>query len=149
MLSNHSTRMEKVIDLQFVKNIILGKNKPKPLLRFLCWATLIWDVFMAGYMLATAVVILIRGSEFTEKTVLQDFTAKFCFTYAILHILSLISAILLYRQKKIGFWLYSISNIGLVISTFVYLQELKADYIQIGATAIMIGLFATQWNKLR
>lgn len=130
------------------KRIILGKNKPSAFLRFLCWFSIIWDVLLALYMLATAVVILIGGAQFGENSMLQDFTTKFCFTYAILHGVSLLAGILLYRQKKFGFWLYLISNVGLVVSTFIFLDTLKADYVQITFTLIMIGLFGSQWRKL-
>jgi len=134
--------------LSLAKRIILGKNKPSAFLRFLCWFSIIWDVLLALYMLATAVVILIRGAQFRENSMLQDFTTKFCFTYAILHGVSLLAAILLYRQKKFGFWLYLISNVGLVVSTFIFLDTLKADYVQITFTLVMIGLFGSQWRKL-
>ena len=131
-----------------IKRIILGKHKPSAFLRFLCWFTLIWDLLLILYMMATAIIILIRESTFSEDSVLQGFTTQFCFTYAVLHGFSLLSAILLYRQKKIGFWLYLASNMTLVVSTFLFLETLKADYIQIAFTLVMIGLFATQWKKL-
>ncbi len=140
--------MEGAIKPSLIKRIILGKNKPSPFLRFLCWFTLIWDLLLILYLMATAAVILISESEFSKDSVLQDFTTQFCFTYAGLHGVSLLSAILLYRQKKSGFWLYLVTNVALVVSTFVFLETLKADYIQITFTLVMIGLFASQWRKL-
>ena len=140
--------MKTEIKPHLIKRIVLGKNKPSPFLRFICCFSMIWDVLLALYMLATAVIILIRGPQFPANSILQDFTAKFCFSYAILHGVSLLAAILLYRQKKIGFWLYLLSNVALVVSTFIFLKTLKADYIQITFTLFMIGLFGTQWKKL-
>lgn len=140
--------METEIKPSLVKRIILGKNKPSAFLRFLCWFTLIWDALLVLYMLATAAIILIRGSQFSENSILQDFTTQFCFTYAALHGLSLFAAILIYRQKKFGFWLYLLSNVALVVSTFIFLETLQADYIQITFTLVMIGLFGTQWKRL-
>lgn len=140
--------METEIKPSLVKRIILGKNKPSAFLRFLCWFTLIWDALLVLYMLATAAIILIRGSQFSENSILQDFTIQFCFTYAALHGLSLFAAILIYRQKKFGFWLYLLSNVALVVSTFIFLETLQADYIQITFTLVMIGLFGTQWKRL-
>ena len=140
--------METEIKSSLIKRIVLGKNKPSSFLRFLCWFTLIWDSLLILYMLATGIIILIRGSQFSEDSVLQDFTTQFCFTYAALHGFSLLAAILLYRQRKFGFWLYLVSNVVLVVSTFLFLETLKADYIQITFTLVMIGLFGTQWKRL-
>ena len=140
--------METEIKPSLIKRIVLGKNKPSAFLRFLCWFTFIWDILLILYMLATAAIILIRGSKFSEDSVLNDFTTQFCFVYAALHGISLLAAILLYRQKKFGFWLYLLSNVALVVSTFLFLETLKADYIQITFTLVMIGLFATQWKRL-
>ncbi len=130
------------------KRIVLGKNKPTPILRFLCWFTIIWDIAIGIYMGATGVIFMIRGENFSENSMLKDFTQNFCFTYAALHGVSFLAAILMYRLKRNGFILYSIVNIGMVVSTFIFVESLRADYVQIAFTLIMIGLFATQLKKL-
>ena len=62
---------------------------------------------------------------------------------------SLISAILLYRLKKTGFYLYLLSNLVLVILPYFYLKSLTNELIPIIYTLTMIGLWATQFKKLQ
>ena len=130
------------------KRVVLGKNKPTLILRFLCWFTMIWSTIIGLYMLVNGLLISINGNSFSEESMLSDFTKEFCFTYAILHGFSVLSAILMYRLKRNGFILYSIANIGVVVSTFIFIESLRADYFQIGFTLLMIGLFATQLKKM-
>jgi hypothetical protein len=132
----------------FTKRIILGKHKPTPILRFLCWLSIIWDTAIGIYMTATGVLFMIRGNNFSENYFLEDFTQNFCFTYAALHGVSLLGTILMYRVKKSGFWLYSIGNIALAVSAFVFVESLEIDYLYVSFTLIMIGLFATQLKKM-
>ena len=130
------------------KRIVLGKNKPTPILRFICWFTIIWDLLIMLYMLGSGLFILVSGGNIWENSLLKGFSQNFCFFYAALHGGSLLSAILMYRLKKSGFILYSISNITMVVSTYIFIETLRADYFQIGFTLLMIGLFATQLKKL-
>lgn len=133
---------------KIAKKVVLGKNKPTPILRLLCWFTLIWDALVGLYMVTNGLLVSINGNSFSEESMLSDFTQQFSFTYAILHGVSLFSAILMYRLKKNGFILYCVANIAMVVSTFIFVETLQASYIQISFTLVMIGLFATQLRKM-
>jgi hypothetical protein len=90
----------------------------------------------------------IRGTRFSEDSVLSDFMTLFFFVFGALNGVSLLASFLLYRQKKFGFWLYLLSNVALIVSTFLLLETLQADYIPISFTFVLIGLFGTQWRRL-
>ena len=130
------------------KRLILGKNKPSLILRILCWFSIIWDTILGIYFSGSGLVIMMSGIGFTENPILKDFTKEFCFSYASLHLLSLCAAILLYRQKKSGFYLYVITNLILMVIPFFYLENYSADYVVVIFTLLLIGLFASQFKKL-
>jgi len=131
---------------KLAKRIILGKNKPTPLLLFLCWFTIIWSVICAFFMFAFGAFELIKPSE-NAIAGIENFTPKFSFIYGSLHLISLLSAILMYRLKKIGFFLYFFSNIAMVVLPTFYLKE-KVNYFLVAITLVLIGLFASQIKKM-
>lgn len=132
----------------FVKKIILGKNKPAPILRFLCWFTIIWDILITVYMAGSGLVFLMESQSFSNNELLKDFNQEFCFTYAFIHGISLLSAILMYRMKRIGFFVYAIANSAMLITLFMYVERFRSDYITVTFSLIMIGLFATRAKKM-
>lgn len=133
---------------KLAKRVILGKNKPTPVLRFLCWLTLIWDALLALYFGGSGLVFLLSQGSFSTNPILKDFTKEFCFTLAGLHLVSLFSAALMYRLKRNGFFLYLFSNLAMVILPFFYLKGYTADYVVVVFSLILIGLFASQYKKL-
>ncbi|MDB4089404.1 hypothetical protein N9544_07240 [Flavobacteriales bacterium] len=64
------------------KNIILGKHKPAPILRLLCWFTIIWDSIIALWMLVSGLVFIVKNEGFSSNDLLKNFNQEFCFTYA-------------------------------------------------------------------
>jgi len=133
---------------KIAKRIILGKHKPAPILRFLCWFTLVWDTIIALYMAGSGVVFMIKNIDFSSHSILKDFNQEFCFTYAFLHAVSLFSAILMYRMKRLGFFIYTGANIAMLVTLFVYLEGFRSDYLIVAFTLLMIGLFATRLKKM-
>ena len=140
--------MDKKQTIKIAKNILLGKNKPSAILRFLCWFTLIWDGLLLLYFFSSAIVFWVSDISFSDNPLLEGFTKEFCFTLGVIHSVSFLSAALMYRLKKTGFYLYVIANISLVVAPFIYLNSIKADYIVVVFTLIMIGLFISQFKKL-
>lgn len=130
------------------KKIILGKHKPAPILRILCWFTIIWDTIIALWMLGSGFVFLMKNESFSSNDLLKDFNQEFCFTYAFIHGVSLLSAILMYRMKRLGFYIYSISNITMLVVLFIYVEKFRSDYLIVTFTLLMIGLFATRLKKM-
>lgn len=140
--------MDKNRTARIAKHVLLGKNKPTPILRFLCWFTLIWDGFLLLYFFGSGMIFWITGVTFSENPLLQGFTKEYCFTLGVIHSLSFLAAAMMYRLQKNGFYLYSIANISLVVAPFFYLSSIKVDYIVVVFTLVMIGLFASQLKKL-
>ena len=131
-----------------VKKIILGENKPTPILRFLCWFTIVWDTIILLYMVVSGLIFMIKIGDFSNNELLKDFNQEFCFTYAFVHGISLLSAILMYRMKRIGFFIYTATNIAMLVVLFIYIDGFRSDYLIVTFTLFMIGLFATRLKKM-
>ena len=140
--------METKKTVKIVKYLILGKHKPTPILRVLCWFTIIWDTLIAVYMAGSGLLFLMESQSFSNNELLKDFNQEFCFTYSFIHGISLISAILMYRMKRTGFFIYVTANIAMLITLFIYIERFRSDYITVSFTLIMIGLFATRLKKM-
>jgi len=140
--------MNKKQTAKIAKSVILGKNKPTLILRFLCWFTIIWDGVLMLYFMGSGLVFWISKVSFEDHPLLHGFTKEYCFTLAIIHFISLFAAILMYRLKKNGFYIYIVANISLVVAPFYYLESIQVDYIVVVFTLAMIGLFASQFKKL-
>jgi EamA domain-containing membrane protein RarD len=134
--------------VQLAKKIILGNNKPAPILRFLCWFTLVWDSIIAIWMTGSGFFFMIKKENFSNNDLLKDFNQEFCFTYAFIHGISLLSAILMYRMKRIGFFIYAAANIAMLVTLFIYIDNFRSDYLIVTFTLLMIGLFATRLKKM-
>ena len=134
--------------VRLTKRIVLGKHQPPKILRFLCWFTIIWSSIIAIFMLVTGVFTASHQSIVDGNELLQQFPKEFKYLYGFTHLISVLSAILMYRLNKTGFYLYCISNIAVTVYPFIYLSSAGASYVQIAFTLIMIGLFATQVKKM-
>jgi hypothetical protein len=139
--------------VRLAKRIILGKQKPPVVLRSLSWFTIGWSTLIGLFMVLAGVYAYIENADLTKIDALNDFTAKFCFSYAILHGLSIFSGILTYRKKRSGFYLYCISNISMVILPYIllnvsFLEDSQSTLIPIVFTVIMIALYLTQIKKM-
>ena len=133
---------------RLAKRIILGKEKPPVMLRTLSWFTIVWSLLIALFMIGAGLYAYLESDFLSQNSELADFTPKFCFSYATLHGLSLISGILTYRKKLSGFYLYLISNVLMVILPFVLLNDARFELVPVVFTLIMIGLYFTQVKKM-
>jgi hypothetical protein len=70
-------------------------------------------------MIGAGLYAYLESDFLAQNSELADFTPKFCFSYATLHTLSIFSGILTYRKKIGGLYLYTITNILMVILPFV------------------------------
>lgn len=134
---------------RLAKRIILGKEKPPVILRVLSWFTIIWGVLVAIFMVGAGIYAYIESDFLSHTNGLADFTPKFCFSYATLHGLSIFSGILTYRKKLSGFYLYIISNVLMVVLPFVLLNNAQFELIPVAFTLIMVGLYSTQYKKMK
>ena len=134
--------------VRLAKRILLGKEKPPVILRTLSWFTIIWSSLIAVFMIGAGLYAYLESDFLAQNSELADFTPKFCFSYAALHGLSLISGILTYRRKLAGLYLYIVSNILMIILPFVLLNNAQFELIPVAFTLILVGLFLTQVKKM-
>lgn len=134
--------------LRLAKRIILGKEQPPVVLKYLSWFTIVWSFLIAIFMVLAGFYAYLENDSISAIDGLSDFTPKFCFSYATLHGLSLFSAILTYRKKKLGLYLYIITNTLMIILLFVLLNTEQFEIIPVIFTLVMIGLFLTQAKKM-
>ena len=141
-------------NLRLLKRIILGKNKPPIFLRTLCWFFLGWSLLMIIYY--GAVGLLIRTSAIHEAA-FKEIGAKYFFIYTCLHALAFIGVVLMWRLKKIGFYIFSIPTFILpflhLLMTWNWRESLseksnKIELVIFLFSIISIGLFAVNWKSL-
>ncbi len=133
---------------RLLKRIILGKTPPPKFIKSLTIFTIIWSSIL-GLLFGLLGIYAWIDKEYLQETIqFNDFTPKFCFSYALLHALSIIGAVLIYRLKRNGFYLYTIANICMVILPFFMLNNYEITLIHAGFTVIMILLYLTQLKKL-
>lgn len=141
-------------NLRLIKRLILGKKKPPIFIRFLCWFYLGWSLLMIMYFGSVGLLI---GTSAIQDVVFEAIGQKYFFVYACLHVLAFIGVVLMWRLKKIGFYIYSIPTF---IMPFLYLlmtwnwkdslseKSNKVELIIFLFSMISIGLFAINWNSL-
>ena len=141
-------------NLRLLKRIILGKNKPPLFLRILTWFYLGWSLLMTLYY--GAVGLLISASAIHDTTI-ESIGGKYFFVYAFLHALAFIGAVLMWRLKKIGFYVFSIPTFIMpflhLLMTWNWTESLseksnKIELIILLFAIISIGLFAINWKSL-
>ena len=143
-----------VRNLRLLKRIILGKKKPTMFLRILCWFYLGWSLLMIIYY--GAVTLLIITSAINDKW-FDAIGSKYFIVYSCLHITAFAGTILIWRMKKLGFYLFSIPTL---IMPFLYLlmtwdwresiseKTNKIEFVIFLFSIISIGLFAVNWKSL-
>ena len=141
-------------NLRLLKRIVLGKKKPSRFLRILCWFNMGWSSLMIIYY---SIVGLLIKTAFIHDNVLSTIGGKYFFVYALLHAFALLGTILIWRLKKIGFYIFSISTI---IMPFLYLamtwnletelsdKTSKFEWIVLLFSITTIALFAINWKSL-
>lgn len=130
-------------NVKFVLKLLLGKTTPPFLLKWLCYFFLFWDTLMMVYWLLIAIgkSILNLGATYTQFV-------NFGYTFSLLHLISIIGVLFLWRKKLTGFYIFSIANVAMLFLTFVVSKSISSlEIIAIFFTFISIGLFALNWNK--
>ena len=141
-------------NLRLIKRIVLGKKKPPMFLRVLCWFNLGWSALMTFYY---GIVGILLASDFIQDELLEAIGGKYFFVYSCLHIAAFIGTILIWRMKKLGFYLFSIPTF---IMPFLFLimtwkwsdgldtKSSKIELVTFLFSIITIGLFAINWRSL-
>lgn len=137
-------------NLRLLKRMVLGKQKPPVFLRILSWSFLAWDLLM---IIVFAFIGL--GVMLGDDKILQDaLTTKDLFIYVILHGVSLLGVILLYRKKLTGFYIFSVANISMAVWFFILGDAMNSTsdsaiswWWVLTFSLVSILLFALNWNK--
>ncbi len=130
-------------NLKYLGGLLLGKSQPPFLLKWLCYYFLVWDILlMVFYML-----VGIGKTLFNIGNSDPNFQ-NYGYAFSLFHLISFIGVLLLWRKKLIGFYIFSIINLGMILLTFIISPIMTSLSITaIFYTVISIGLFALNWNK--
>jgi hypothetical protein len=130
-------------NLKYIVKLLLGKTTPPFLLKWLCYFFLAWDTLMIVFWMIIAIgkSIMNLGAGYVKFV-------NFGYTFAFLHFISIIGVLLLWRKKLTGFYIFTASNITMIIVTFFVSNSVSSlEIIAVFFTFISIGLFALNWNK--
>ncbi|CAG5083612.1 hypothetical protein [Parvicella tangerina] len=139
-------------NLRLLKRIVLGKQKPPMFLKILCFFFIGWDLLMTIFFAFIPIVGSMFGDIF-EGTSLssQDF-----YVYVLLHLISLVGVILMYRRFLVGFYMFSASNLAMAIWFFINGDAMNGEdpssiswWTILAFALISILLFLLNWNKFR
>jgi len=133
-------------NLRLLKRIILGKKKPPMFLRVLCFINLGWGALM---IIGFGIVTLLLGLSMLDESEVAPMDTKYFMVYTCLHIVAFVGVILMWRMKKLGFYLFSISTIIMPFLLFIMKHEWDKDFqIILPFSLLAIGLFAINWKSL-
>ena len=101
--------------------------------------------YLPEFIKSSSVSTLISGIEGLAETMkaMMEVNIWYYIFNAILFGISLAGAFLMFRLKKVGFHLYTVSQILLLIVPLIYLPGFKTDIANTVITAIFIFLYYT------
>lgn len=160
-------KKEKKSLLQRIKNLVLGKQRPNLLTRVSVWAGFLIWIYLITWQLLTLISLLLMGSLKQSELVEGSFhrvgsklygyadTVNVLYIHTFIQLvlfgIMLMGLILIWRKKRLGFLLYTASNVSTLLATFTVLgpvyfsEEVPVmDIILIGATTIYFGI-GTLW----
>lgn len=96
---------------------------------------------------------LIKKSPFSKDVpgieALTNASIWFYILNSILFGISLTGAIIMYRLRKVGFHLYTVAQIMLLIIPMIYMQGFKTDFSNITITTVFILIYATHLRIMK
>jgi uncharacterized membrane protein len=128
----------------YIGKLILGKEQPPLLLKWTCYFFLAWDALMIVFYLFIGI-----GKSLMKMSAKYQDMQNFGYMYALLHVVSLIGVVLLWRKKLTGFYIFTVANLGMLALIFVFKRSVLItswEIIAILFTIFAIGLFALNWN---
>lgn len=134
-------------NLRLLKRMVLGKQKPPKLLLVFCLFFLGWDLLMiiafAFIGLGGSIMDVFDGSAGAK----DDLTPRYFYTYAFLHIVSLVGGILMYRRRLTGFYIFAGVNLIMPFWASIITRTWNFEIWWLVYSVIAIALFALNWNK--
>lgn len=134
-------------NLKLLKRVVLGKQAPPMFLKILCWTFIGWSLLMIlGFVFIALSSSMLDAFEGTSIQA-DIFTTKYLFTYAILHGVSLLGVILMYRRRLTGWYIFTVANLLMPFWTYLINRKLIFDWTVFIFSLIAIALFALNWNQ--
>lgn len=78
-----------------------------------------------------------------------ELTPKYFYTYAVLHMVSLLGVILMYRKKLTGFYIFGVSNLLMPFWAMIITKYMTINWYVVLFSVVSIGLFAINWSKFQ
>lgn len=149
-----------------------NEEEPKPILvkrtsslTFICILTFVFSGLMflsslfysfyyhyiPGFIQSSPFTKLVSGMEgMTEAIKIMTEASIWYYIFnTILYGVSLTGAILMFRLRKVGFHLYTVAQILILITPMVYLAGYKTDFASTVITAIFIFLYYTNLRLMK
>lgn len=133
---------------RLAKRLLLGKQKPNKFMILLTWFSIGWSTLCCIFFLLAGIYALIDYNQLKSMDAFKDFTPKYCFLIATLHGLTILSVLIMYRMKSLGFYIYTSISIVMLMMPFFLLNITKFSFLPFIFTFVMIGLYATQLKKM-
>lgn len=139
-------------NLRLLKRIVLGKQKPPMFLKILCFFFIGWDLLMTIFFAFIPLV----GSMFGDDFKGTDLSSQDFYVYVLLHLISLVGVILMYRRYLTGFYTFAAANLAMGIWFFVNGDAMNGKdasaiswWTVFAFSLVSILLFLLNWNKFR
>lgn len=124
--------------LRKIGRLVIGSTAPPLYLKVLSWGFITWSMAMIFYFMFISIVIRIGSLN----EINDPLASKYNFTYAIVHCFALLGAILMYRQKAFGFWIFGIATILMPFWELIIYHRMEMNWLILSISLISIGLYA-------
>lgn len=135
-------------NLRLLKRLVLGKKEPPMFLKILSWGFLGWSLLMIiGFLFIGLSGSLLNAFDGTRNEVCE-LTPKYFFTYALVHAVSILGVVLMYRRRLTGLYVFAIANLVMPFWSFIITRCFdKFEWWILIFSLASIGLFALNWNQ--
>lgn len=134
-------------NFRLLKRVVLGKKKPPMILKISCFIFLGWDLLMIIAFLFIGFGGSVLDAFDSSSGSIEELTPRYFYTYSILHIISLVGVILMYRKRLTGFYLFAVANLVMPFWAAIITREWQFEAWMLIFSLVAIALFALNWNK--
>lgn len=136
-------------NLRLLKRIALGKKTPPMFLKVLSWIFLGWDLLIAVVFVFIGLSDSLLDVFDSSSTDVGELTPKYFYTYAILHMVSLLGVIFMYRRRLTGLYIFAVVNLIMPFWVFIVTRHWEFEPWSLLFSIVSIALFAINWNKFK
>ncbi len=134
-------------NLRLAKRLILGTKKPPFFLNIVSWVFIGWSLLMVIFNLFVSLTYKIGNTFSSDEYIGNELWPKYFMTYSGLHLVALIGAILMYRKKLTGFYIFTVVTLLMPFWEYLIFQEkFKFEFTVLLFSVVAIVLFAVNWR---